>query len=165
MKRVLILLGVCALLLPAPGFVTAAASASLVTVGSPAGTTPQNHQNEPAVAMDAHTPSTLVAGVNDFIDWQPCPTTAPATTGSCRGSEHGVGLSGVYFSFDSGHDWIQPTYTGLTSRDRAEAGEWDVLVGQRVAGLLRQPHGRDREQLPADRAVQGGSLDRGLPPG
>jgi hypothetical protein len=117
MKRVLILLGVCALLLQAPGFVTAAASASLVTVGSPAGTTPQNHQNEPAVAMDAHTPSTLVAGVNDFIDWQPCPTTAPATTGSCRGSEHGVGLSGVYFSFDSGHNWIQPTYTGLTSRD------------------------------------------------
>ena len=56
MKRVLILLGVCALLLPAPGFVTAAASASLVTVGSPAGPTPQNHQNEPAVAMDASPP-------------------------------------------------------------------------------------------------------------
>ena len=44
---------------------------ALVTVGSPVGTTPQNHQNEPAVAMDAHQPNVLVAGVNDFIDWQP----------------------------------------------------------------------------------------------
>lgn len=95
---------------------------SLVTVGSPVGTTPQNHQNEPAVAMDAHQPNVLAAGVNDFIDWQPCPEDTARESGTCRGSNAGVGLSGVYFSFDSGHSWIQPTYTGLTSRDCTAAG-------------------------------------------
>jgi hypothetical protein len=112
MKRLLILV--------VAGFVVLTPSAlasSIVTVGSPTGTTPQNHQNEPAVAMDAHQPNVLAAGVNDFIDWQPCPQDAAVQQGTCRGSNVGVGLSGVYFSFDSGHSWIQPTYTGLTSRD------------------------------------------------
>lgn len=95
---------------------------SLVTVGSPIGTTPQNHQNEPAVAMDANQPNVLAAGVNDFIDWQPCPEDTARQGGTCRGSNVGVGLSGVYFSFDSGHSWIQPTYTGLTSRDCTAVG-------------------------------------------
>jgi hypothetical protein len=89
-----------------------------VTVGSPAGLTPRNHQNEPAVALDAHHPSTLVAGANDFIDQQPCPRTLALTTGSCLSNPRpNIGVSGVYFSFDKGHSWTQPTYTGWTARD------------------------------------------------
>jgi hypothetical protein len=34
-----------------------AAASSLVSVGSPPDTTPQNHQNEPAVAVDAAHPN------------------------------------------------------------------------------------------------------------
>jgi hypothetical protein len=117
MKRMLALVAMASLFGAHPALAIPAATIALVTVGSPVGTTPQNHQNEPAVAMDAHQPNVLAAGTNDFLDWQPCPEASALENGDCRGSNAGVGLSGVYFSFDSGHTWIQPTYTGLTSRD------------------------------------------------
>jgi len=120
MKRLLTILAIASICLVAGAVPAAAAdpaTEALVSVGSPTGTTPQNHQNEPAVAMDAHQPNVLAAGSNDFLDWQPCPQATATQQGTCRGSNTGVGLSGVYFSFDSGHSWIQPTYTGLTSRD------------------------------------------------
>src|SRR5438552_3422397 len=94
------------------------ATDALVSVASPTGTTPQNHQNEPAVAMDANNPTTLIAGVNDFVDWAPCLQSNAVNFGTCaRRADNLIGLSGVYFSFDGGLSWTQPTYTGLTAAD------------------------------------------------
>jgi hypothetical protein len=97
------------------------AHASRVSVGSPAGHTPQNHQNEPAIAMDAHNPDFLIAGANDFIDLQPCPRDTAIQRANCEdftaaGFTPGIGISGVYFSFDRGRQWIQPSYTGWSDR-------------------------------------------------
>ena len=95
------------------------ATGALVSVGSPTGKHPENSQNEPALAVDPTNPNILAAGANDLVDMQPCSEKAATTAAACSfplGTFNlGVGLGGVYFSFDSGHSWVQPTYHGLTA--------------------------------------------------
>ena len=98
-----------------------AGTGALVSVASPPNVAARNGQNEPALAVDPTHPNILAAGGNDLVDTQPCSKQASTTAGTCyfpRGTYTlGVGLMGVYFSFDSGHSWIQPTYQGLTAAD------------------------------------------------
>jgi hypothetical protein len=122
MRRAIVLAAATVLLLTAA--VSGAQPLSvggLVSVGSPIDKHPQNAQNEPSLALDPVHPNILAAGANDLVDMQPCSKQASTTAGACSyplGTFNlGVGLSADYFSFDSGHTWVQPTYHGLTAAD------------------------------------------------
>jgi hypothetical protein len=100
------------------------ATAALISVASPTGEFQRNEQTGPTMAVDPAHPHVLAATANDLMDMQPCSQQA-ATTGAACGLpanpqgggtfNKGVGFSGLYFSFDSARNWVQPTYQGLTA--------------------------------------------------
>jgi hypothetical protein len=98
-----------AAVLAVPALASGASTEAKVTVGSPPTPYLPNGSNEPALAMDANHPAVLAAGSNDLVDSSPC-------KGSSCDLTPDIGISGIYFSLDSGATWTQPTYTGLTAQ-------------------------------------------------
>jgi hypothetical protein len=109
-----------------------------VTVGSPSTPFSQNKQNEPALAVDANHPNILVAGSNDEVNEEACNA---GTDNTCPFTP-GVGTSGVYFSFDSGTIWTQPTYPGgwTASNCLGAVGDSDPPCQPQVGPIGTLPH-------------------------
>src|SRR3954447_26575380 len=111
--RILVISSVIALAVAGPAYAVPTNPDVLVSNGSPTTPFSQNKQNEPTLTHSALHPNVLVAGSNDEVDMEACNAGADNT---CPFTP-GVGVSGVYFSFDSGTTWTQPTYTGWSARN------------------------------------------------
>jgi hypothetical protein len=116
-------------LLSSPTSAFALTAETKVSVGSPLTPYLPNASNEPALAMDANHPAVLAAGSNDLVDSAPC-------HGSSCDLTPDIGISGIYFSFDSGTTWTQPTYTGLTAQNgTTHVGDIHTLPGYFEHGM------------------------------
>jgi hypothetical protein len=127
--KVLVSLALLTAVVDAPASAGAVSPDSKVTVGSPVTPYLPNSSNEPALAMDANHPAVLAAGSNDLVDSSPC-------KGSSCDLTPDIGISGIYFSFDQGATWTQPTYTGLTAQDgTTDVGPIHTLPGYFEHGM------------------------------
>jgi hypothetical protein len=106
-----------------PGRSAKAKSAQLAPA-DPAGIYQRNLQAMPTMAVDPVNTHVLAATSNDLIDMQPCSREAAVNGAACGTPadpqaggtfNKGVSYSGLYFSFDKGRRWTQPTYQGLTA--------------------------------------------------
>jgi hypothetical protein len=107
----------------------------LIPPDTPVGPFSQNKQNEPAIAVDQGPGrnNILAAGSNDERDMEACNAAADNT---CPFTP-GVGVSGIYFSFNSGQTWTQPTYRGFSARNcQGAPGDGDPACAPQVNGPI-----------------------------
>ena len=103
---------------------------SKVTDDSPTTPFPQSKQNEPYVAIDPTNPLIVAAGANEEVDQPPC-------DGADCPFAPGIGTSGIYFSFNGGTSWAQPTYDGWSGRTGTlEEGDIGTLPNYFENGLI-----------------------------
>ncbi len=85
-----------------------------VNVANPPAPFPTDKSAEAAIAINPAQPDMVAAGAFDEVDEAPCGTAQSTANRPCP-FVTGVGTSGVYFSYDRGHTWVQPAYTGWTA--------------------------------------------------
>ena len=108
------ILGLGTTVLPA----SAAGTDVRVNVANPATPFATDKSAEAAIAINPANPNMVAAGAFDEVDEAPCGTAQSSSSSPCP-FVTGVGTSGVYFSFDRGHTWVQPAYTGWTAASGA----------------------------------------------